>query len=244
MNEPLGTKWGYMRVFVGTSGWMYDWNKGKTLDWFVENAGLNAVELNASFYRFPFPNQVKHWVEIGSELSWSIKVNRFITHNFKFSKKSYRTFGKFIDIFNPLSKKIKFFLFQLPAYMTPRMLDSIESFLDRFDVGDRFALEPRNIGWFNEEIYRRCKTLGITLVSVDAPFARKLVKTSKDVYLRMHGRGSWYSYKYSSRDLSSIANGIGMLKPRNAYVFFNNDNDMLHNARSMLKLLEKTKSKA
>ena len=47
-----------MEVFVGTSGWSYGWNKGGNLDWYLRNSHLNAVELNASFYRFPNRNQI------------------------------------------------------------------------------------------------------------------------------------------------------------------------------------------
>jgi uncharacterized protein YecE (DUF72 family) len=47
-----------MKVLVETSGWFYDWYDDGTLDWHVERSGLNVVELNASFYRFPFPNMV------------------------------------------------------------------------------------------------------------------------------------------------------------------------------------------
>jgi len=50
-----------LKALVGTSGWLYDWNEGGDLRWYVENSGLNAIELNASFYRFPFPSQVKGW---------------------------------------------------------------------------------------------------------------------------------------------------------------------------------------
>ena len=42
-----------MRVFIGTSGWSYNWNKGKSLDWYAHDTDLNAIELNMSFYRFP-----------------------------------------------------------------------------------------------------------------------------------------------------------------------------------------------
>ena len=52
---------GRIEIYVGTSGWFYDWNKGK--GWFVKNSKLNLVELNASFCRFPFPNQIKSYVE-------------------------------------------------------------------------------------------------------------------------------------------------------------------------------------
>lgn len=69
-----------VKVFVGTSGWLYDWNLDSTFDWYVRNSGLNAVELNASFYRFPFRNQVTSWTRKGSGLRWAVKVHRYITH--------------------------------------------------------------------------------------------------------------------------------------------------------------------
>jgi len=63
-----------LQVFVGTSGWLYDWNEGGTLDWYVRFSGLNAVELNASFYRLPFRRQVESWARRGSSLRWSVKI--------------------------------------------------------------------------------------------------------------------------------------------------------------------------
>ncbi|MQK95352.1 DUF72 domain-containing protein, partial [Escherichia coli] len=42
-----------MDIFVGTSGWAYSWNIGGSLQWYSDNTDLNAIELNASFYRFP-----------------------------------------------------------------------------------------------------------------------------------------------------------------------------------------------
>ncbi|MFP3209319.1 MAG: DUF72 domain-containing protein, partial [Nitrososphaeria archaeon] len=38
-----------MEPYVGTSGWSYAWNPDG-LEWYVRNSGLNAVELNSSFY--------------------------------------------------------------------------------------------------------------------------------------------------------------------------------------------------
>jgi uncharacterized protein YecE (DUF72 family) len=39
-----------MELFVGTSGWFYSWNPDGSFDWFCRFSGLNAVELNMSFY--------------------------------------------------------------------------------------------------------------------------------------------------------------------------------------------------
>jgi hypothetical protein len=50
-----------LEFYVGTSGWFYPWNEKRNLEQYVTNSGLNAVKLNASFYRFPFPAMVKFW---------------------------------------------------------------------------------------------------------------------------------------------------------------------------------------
>ncbi|MEM4399353.1 MAG: DUF72 domain-containing protein [Candidatus Nitrosocaldus sp.] len=72
-----------MESFIGTSGWFYPWNPDGSLDWFVRFSGLNAVELNMSFYRFPSPNMVRSWAAKGKALRWAIKVNRLITHTYR-----------------------------------------------------------------------------------------------------------------------------------------------------------------
>lgn len=99
-----------MKFFVGTSGWYYDWNNDLNLDWYINNSRLNAVELNASFYRFPFPNQIKSWVRKGSHLRWAIKVSRLITHQFKFSEKSIEAWQRFYDLFSVMEDLIDYYL--------------------------------------------------------------------------------------------------------------------------------------
>ncbi|MGC8538163.1 MAG: DUF72 domain-containing protein [Candidatus Micrarchaeia archaeon] len=227
-----------MEAFVGTSGWMYSWNKGGTLDWYAENSKLNAIELNASFYRFPFPNQVKHWTEIGRDLAWSIKVNRLITHQYKLGMNCWPVLSKFLSLFKPLEESIHYYLFQLPNLLTPNILDNVESLLGEFDISAKFAIEPRSQSWFNDETFNRMRKLGITFVSIDSPIGVIVKKTSSSVYMRMHGRRSWYSYNYSGKELAATIDRISSERPKNAYVFFNNDHDMLGNARAMMKLLK------
>ncbi len=223
-----------MKVYVGTSGWAYSWNRENSLGWYAKETGLNAIELNTSFYRYPSSSQVKTWAEEGKDLKWSVKVNQTITHRYKFNKNSYARFESFKRVFEPLDNKIKFYLFQLPPILTPNSLDKIVEFQDRFGLGERFALEVRNINWFDNEIYKRIKALGITMVSIDSPIGSFIVKTSKSIYLRMHGRVSWYSYKYKEKELFQIASKISQLAPTSSYIFFNNDHSMLQNARMML----------
>jgi uncharacterized protein YecE (DUF72 family) len=226
-----------MKIFVGTSGWAYGWNEGGNFDWFIKNSRLNAVELNMSFYRFPFPNLVNAWARKGSSLRWAIKVNRLVTHVFKFNERAWNAWRKFEKLFDPLKSNIDFFLFQLPPSAKPSFAEKVEEFYKRTGLGERFALEWRNVNWFKEEWLGWASKLGLTLVSLDSPdFPRDIFKTSESVYLRMHGRYAWYSHFYSREELEEVVKKIKEAKPERAYVFFNNDHAMLANAREMLSL--------
>jgi uncharacterized protein YecE (DUF72 family) len=231
-----------MDFFVGTSGWYYGWNAERSLDWFVANSGLNAVELNASFYRFPFPNMVKSWAKKGAELRWSVKVNRLITHRYKFSENASQAWQKFRDLFTPLDAHVDFYLFQLHPRITPESAPAIGEFAEKTGLQKRFALEVRNQEWFRDEWVRWASKLGITWVSVDSPdFPLTVENTDGLVYERMHGRTAWYSHYYSDTELREVAGKIVEANPEKAYVFFNNDTAMLVNGRKMLELLGEPK---
>lgn len=231
-----------MEFYVGTSGWSYSWNKAGNFDWYVANSGLNAVELNASFYRFPFLSLIKSWAGKGEGLRWSVKVNRLITHAFKFGDRVLQSWKKFQNLFALLEPSIDFFLFQLPPFTTPKSAPLIEKFFEKTQLDARFALEARNLEWFDEKWVEWASTLGITWVSVDSPdFSLDIFNTSGLVYERMHGRTEWYSHLYTKEELREVADKILGVKPRKAYVFFNNNHAMLMNSRKMLSILEEVK---
>jgi uncharacterized protein YecE (DUF72 family) len=222
-----------MQVFVGTSGWFYDWNLERSLDWYIKYSNLNAVELNASFYRFPFPNQIKGWAKKGKSLRWVVKVNRLITHRYRF-KDCLDIWKDFRDRFEPLDKLIDFYLFQVPPSF--KDCDLVLEFAKEIKIGKRFALEIRNKEWLkSEDSFEKLKKR-VVLVSVDSPdFYSKIIE-SEIIYLRMHGRESWYRYNYSREELKEIVDKIKKIKPKKVYIFFNNNHDMLENARLMRSL--------
>jgi len=234
-----------MEVYVGCSGFMYSWNPDG-LEWYLTETGLNSLELNTSFYRFPFPNQVKSWKrkteQLSPSLRWSIKVNRLITHVFKFNERAFETWKKFEKLFEPLKENIDFYLFQLPPSLTSKFFPKLENFIRKTNLKEKFALEVRNISWFEEKYVKEASKLGITWVSVDSPdFPREVYCSNKIVYLRMHGRTAWYSHFYTNEELEEIKEKILKIKPEKVYIFFNNNHAMLSNAISMLKLLTKGK---
>jgi len=223
-------------IFIGTSGWSYAWNPEKSLDWYVLNSGFNAIELNMSYYRFPYANMVKSWSKKGESLAWVIKVHRSITHYGKLYKKTYNTFRKFIDTFNPLKDYIHYYLLQLPPKF--KDLDTVQTFVDEFnDV--KLAIEFRNSSMFNDEVKAWGKENEVLLVSVDAPGLPRTIMSESIIYERIHGRTEWYSHVYSDDELKEIKEIISIGNPERVYVFFNNDHGMLENGRNMLRLLNK-----
>jgi uncharacterized protein YecE (DUF72 family) len=228
-----------MDCFVGTSGWFYSWNPEGSFDWFVTHSGLNAVELNMSFYRYPYPNMVRGWTLKGRVLRWSIKVHRLITHTFKLNEKAYIRWERFSKLFAPLEPYIDFYLFQLPPILTPKSIQAIEKFITKTGLSQRFALEVRNMKWFDKNYIEWASRLNITWVSVDSPdFPLEIYNTDGIVYLRMHGRTAWYSHYYTDKELKEVAQKIMKTNPEKVYVFFNNNHAMLENARRMLQIMQ------
>ncbi|AYK16177.1 MAG: DUF72 domain-containing protein [Methanosarcina flavescens] len=222
-----------MDVFVGTSGWYYDWNKKKNFDWFIKNSSLNSVELNASFYRFPFPRQIEVWSTKGTGLRWSIKVHRSITHWRQLSESSLEIWENFRELFEPMDHIIDFYLFQVP----PNFNDVARAlrFAEAAKLGERFALEIRNKELLGND--EACAELmkEVTLVSVDSPDYRNRIFPGKIIYMRMHGREGWYSYNYSREEISETFRKMREFGPEKVYIYFNNDHNMLENARMTLK---------
>jgi uncharacterized protein YecE (DUF72 family) len=183
--------------------------------------------------------------EIKKEFKWAVKVNRLITHVFKFNERAFSTWKKFEKIFSSLDSFIAFYLFQLPPSLTIKAKERIAEFAKKTELGERFALEAREISWFGSEGIEFAKENGITFVSVDAPafsnLPRDIFCTNRNVYLRMHGRTDWYFHNYSDKELGEILQKIFNNKPKQAYVFFNNDHGMLQNAQKLKSLVEKWK---
>lgn len=226
-----------MEIYAGTSGWYYDWNKEKNFDWFVENSGLNSVELNASFYRFPFPNQIKSWAKKCKNIRFSIKVHRKITHILRLKEEAKDVWQNFKTLFSPLEKNIDFYLFQLPPSFSTDYFERVVKFFED-EEKEKIAIEFRHKLWFEDKTVKEVEKIGLVFVSVDSPKIKSfIVKTNNVVYLRFHGRTSWYNHNYSKEELKEIADKIKKLSPKKVYAYFNNNHNMLSNALLFSRIL-------
>ncbi|MCS7202547.1 MAG: DUF72 domain-containing protein [Dictyoglomus sp.] len=227
-----------MKVFIGTSGWSYFWNPKKNLQWYIENTPFNAVEVNSTFYRFPYESFIKSWAKFGERLRFVIKVHRSITHIHRLNELAKEQWNKFQNYFIPLDSFIDFYLFQVPPSFKSENINRVLEFAIYTKLEKRFAFEPRSSDWFTEKHYEKFKECKITFVSVNAPkLPNDLVMTTDILYLRFHGKEKWYSYVYTEEELKEIAEKIKNLSPEKVYIFFNNDTGMLPNGETMAKLL-------
>ncbi|MCM8756890.1 MAG: DUF72 domain-containing protein [Candidatus Omnitrophica bacterium] len=230
-----------MEIYVGTSGWYYSWNQDRTLDWYLQFSGLNAVELNASFYRFPFPAQVKSWAVKGGKIRWAVKVHRLVTHQHRFSPVALPIWEDFLVRMAPLDQQIDFYLFQTPPSL--KATETILDFASLLNLGKRFALELRNLHLLRN--HSLCDQLAkkFTLVSVDSPDVQAKIFPGETIYLRMHGRTAWYSHNYSRTELTDLRDKLVGSSPERIFVFFNNNHHMLENAQTMYQLLMERRQK-
>lgn len=225
-----------MEIFVGTSGWSNPlWNPNG-LSWYTENSGLNAVELNMSFYQLPTVEQVESWAQEGKSLSWSVKINRSVTHFFRFNEIAFERFLEFKELFKALDKNISHYLFQLPPDAHPSYKKDIENFFAKTGLGARFALEWRNPRWFTKDHLTWAKDLGLTIVSADSPqVPREIINTNGIVYLRLHGRSDWFTHHYSRKELERIVEATRQSGCSKVLAFLNNDSSQLKNARALFQ---------
>ncbi len=230
------------KFYIGTSGWMYDWNPDG-FDWFIKHSGLDTVELNASFYRFPYPNQVKSWFRKTKNLDfrWSIKIHMSISHRRLLSNEALAIWDKFYNLFKPLDSKISFYLLQMPPRFirSERNMSKIRMFVEYTGLGYRLAIEFRHPSWFNRGAVDYIRRLEVTYVSVDSPDTYFIAASGPYAYLRMHGRTFWYAHNYTYDELAEVVRDLSNLDVDEVYVYFNNNHDMLNNARLMKDIISR-----
>jgi uncharacterized protein YecE (DUF72 family) len=219
------------KFFIGTSGYWYKWNLGKSLFWYIDH-GFKTVEINSTFYRFPYAGMVKGWSSAPEGFLFSVKVNRSISHYSKL--KNIDLWEKFKKAFGPMDSKIRFWLLQMPpGYIASKFnIQTVRDFIS-MSKDERLVFEFRDPSWW--DVADSIIDAGALFCSVDAPLLpRTIINSSGTVYMRIHGRTEWYSHSYSIKELDDIAKNIIDSGARSAFVYVNNDLDMFKNALYLL----------
>ncbi|WIW44867.2 DUF72 domain-containing protein [Bradyrhizobium sp. 62B] len=218
-------------LYVGCSGWRY-WKWRDSFyqgvpqpEWFNHYAGVfRTVEINASFYSWPTVASVQAWRRQAGERNfiYTVKVCEIVTHikKFKGTKTLIRDFGIIADI---LGERMGCFLFQLPPsyrYTKARLA----SIVDQLDPTRRNVVEFRHKSWWNEDVYSTFRNAGIIFCSCSGPrLPDELIKTTDEIYVRLHGPLRWYRHNYSVEELGKWAERIRASRAKRAWIYFNND---------------------
>ncbi len=232
--EGLRAPGGGARLLVGTSGWSYrDWEGrfyppgvrgSERLHYYARH--FDAVEINASFYRFPTDAMIRAWSRVREGFVFALKGHRRITHLQRLQGVE-ETLEGFLGRCRDLPG-LEVLLWQLPPSFAPGEPNRrrVERFLGQLPRPPRHAIEFRHPGWFEEPVARWLAGHGGALVAVSHPTLPDLVPGAGEfLYVRFHGSGeSLYQYRYREEELARWAKRIRRARGgRDLYAFFNND---------------------
>ena len=237
-------------IHIGCSGWFYWGWRGKfypltvpTHKWFpYYTEHFKTVELNAPFYSWPKRSTVQCWIrQAPPDFLYSIKVNRYITHDFRMEGTAMLVEQFYLDVGEPLTGagRMACFLFQFPPSFryTKKRLDAI---CKQLDPRYRNVVEFRHRSWWHADVYRALRRRKIIMCAVSAPrIPDKLVRTADDIYVRLHGTTRWYRHDYSDEELAAWAEKIRSSGAKRAWIYFDNDRDAhaIKNAKTLRNML-------
>lgn len=220
-----------MRVYVGTSGWVYPHWRGRFYPADLDESGwlahyaryFTSVEVNRSFYRLPTRAQFAAWhAQTPEGFVFAVKASRFITHMKKLKEPGH-TLPPLLEAIAGLGDKLGPLLFQLPPRWRPD-LPRLAAFLAALPQGMRAAFELRDPSWHSNAVLGLLERHHAAFCIYDlAGCESPRAITADFVYLRLHGPGAAYSGRYGRRALSAWAQWLERQAVATAYVYFDND---------------------
>lgn len=220
-------------LHIGTSGWSYpEWQhtfyagvaRKDWLKFYAER--FSAVEINGTFYRLQSPGTFNKWFnETPPAFKFSIKANRYLTHNKKLldPEPSIRIEKSHAEA---LGDKLAAVLWQLPGSLKkdPARLKGFTDALRQWP-GVRHSIEFRHPSWFDEETADCLAHANVSVCLSDAqtwPMWNRI--TSDLVYIRLHGRARTYVSSYSQPELAHWAGRVArwVIQGKEVHVYFDN----------------------
>ncbi len=207
---------------------------------------FNTVELNATTYRLPKPEQVSVWCEtVPADFRYTVKLSRLITHRRDLPPR----LDEFIENYFARAacferEKLSQILVQFPPYLE-RDDARLASFLDKLPREYRYVVEFRNASWFEPAVRDLLAERDIAFCIHDYPKIRvpRWVTSTKLAYLRLHGYTGLYVGSYPRAVLRRWAAALNELATQAAdvYAYFNNDTEAAapHDAAVLDRMLRR-----
>ena len=216
---------------IGTSGWNYKhWKEifypakvsvSKWLDFYAYH--FDAVEVNATFYRFPKIETFDSWHEkTPANFLWAVKASKFITHT-KRLKDSKEPIERLYNSIDRLKEKLGPVLFQLPPNL-PFDKELLTSFCENLKSNHQHVLEIRHPSWSDTQVFEILKQHNIAFCISDTAgrYPYHEVITADFLYIRLHGSKKLYASEYTEEELQKWAQKIKNWNIQ-VYIYFDND---------------------
>lgn len=225
--------------FLGTMGFAYkQWsgvfypaglNPSHYLAYYSER--FTAVEVDATFYGPPRPEQVERWTAVTpSHFKFCAKTPRDITHQQRLVN-MLPAMHNFLAAMRLLGDKLGAILLQFPPDFTTYEREKLVTFLKGLPSDIHFAVEFRDSSWDEPATADLLQTYNIAWVSADYIYLPKVVRQTADfLYLRFIGPHGQFTTK--DRELidktADLQNWQSQIQPHlnktdTIYGFFNND---------------------
>jgi len=232
-----------MRLRAGSSGFSYkEWKgnfypeKAKSAEMLtLYGAQLDAVEINATFYRMPKAAVLEGWAaQVPAGFTFVLKASQRITHRSKLEDVD-DSLAYLWTVAQSLGTHLGPILFQLPPFLR-RDDDKLARFLDKLPGGMRAVMEFRHRSWFDEAVFERLRAHGASLCFSDTDptdeddpgLEQPFVSTAPFGYVRLR-RAS-----YDEAALGEWIAAIGKHAWEEVFVFFKHEPTAPGLALSML----------
>lgn len=169
-------------VFVGYPKWskadlkgFYPRGTKDELRYYSEQ--FNAVEFNGTFYRSPSKEQILTWKERTTEdFRFCPKFTNSISHYSRLNNTDEKV-EAFVDATVLFEEKLGMAFLQMPENFRPKVMERVESFMQKFPKGYPLAFEVRHAEWYNDpSVYREyldiLRSNHITNTQIDTPGRR------------------------------------------------------------------------
>jgi uncharacterized protein YecE (DUF72 family) len=214
-----------MRLFAGTSGFSYkEWcgifypqkiKPAEMLGFYSQK--LSAVEINASFYRMPSPEQLSSWAkQVTPEFIFVLKASRRITHIQRL-KDCKDLVEHLWSAATELESHRGPFLFQLPPNLKVDIA-RLETFVKELPAGMRATFEFRHPSWAEPKVEDCLRAANHALCAADTMEApATIVPTAEWGYLRLRRDD------YGEKELGAWVDKIIAQKWNQVFVFFKHE---------------------
>jgi uncharacterized protein YecE (DUF72 family) len=227
-----------MVYYVGTSGWSYDhWinvfypedlKKKQWLSFYSQH--FATVELNMSFYRYPFKNMLKGWKnKLPQDFKMTFKAHRQITHRKKFQDVK-ENLERFYAMVGELGSQAGCVLFQVPPSFRNNAENRaiLTAFLELTDPAFDNVMEFRHTLWWDQDIIHMLGNHHVAFCTVSGLGMPPDIMVSNDfAYFRFHGPDQAYASEYTDEQLENwagiIHDAIEQNDIQRVYCYFNND---------------------